>query len=107
MNPFDMMKNLQGFQSQIGAMQEKLKDITVIGSSGGDMVKVAMNGQLEVLDVSISEICVDPRDVRMLEDLVKAAYADAQARAKAKIQEEAGQMAGGLNLPPGFPDNLV
>ena len=102
MNPFDMMKNLQNLQGQMGDMQEKLKNITVIGSAGGDMVKVAMNGQMEVLDISISEICVDPRDVRMLEDLIKSAITDAQAKAKEKIQAEAGSLAGGLNLPPGF-----
>ena len=102
MNPFDMMKNLQNLQGQMGDLQEKLKNITVIGASGGDLVKVAMNGQLEVLDISISDICVDPRDVRMLEDLVKAAYADAMTKAKEKIQAEAGVLGGGLNLPPGF-----
>lgn len=102
MNPFDMMKNLQNLQGQMGEMQEKLKAVTVIGASGGDMVKVAMNGQLEVLDVSISEICVDPRDVKMLEDLVKAAFIDATVKVREKIQSEAGLLAGGLNPPPGF-----
>lgn len=102
MNPFDMMKNLQDIQSQMGDMQEKLKAITVIGTSGGEMVKVAMNGQMQVLDVSISEICVDPRDVQMLEDLVKSAITDAQEKVREKIQSEMGALGAGLNLPPGF-----
>lgn len=102
MNPFDLMKNAQNIQGQMAEMQEKLKSITVVGSSGGEMVKVAMNGQMEVLDVSISDICVDPRDVRMLEDLVKAAIIDASSKVKAKIQSEAGALGAGLNLPPGF-----
>ena len=41
-------------------MQEELKDIEVTGSSGGGLVKVTMNGQLEVLKIELDPITVDP-----------------------------------------------
>ncbi|MBI9103540.1 MAG: YbaB/EbfC family nucleoid-associated protein [Spirochaetales bacterium] len=103
MNPFDMMKNLQNLQGQMGDIQSKLNDIKAEGSSGGDIVRVTINGQMEVQDVHIDPIAVDPRDVGMLEDLIVAAFNAAQANVKDKIQAELGALAGGMNLPPGFP----
>jgi hypothetical protein len=102
MNPMDLFKNLQNLQSQFSDMQEKLKAITVTGSSGGDMVRVEMNGQFEVLDVSISPEVVDPQDVGMLQDLMKAALTDAQAKVKDKMQEQMSELTGGMDIPPGF-----
>ena len=38
MNPMDLIKNFQNIQSRVGEMQEKLKDVIVSGTSGGDAV---------------------------------------------------------------------
>jgi nucleoid-associated protein EbfC len=101
-NPFDMFKQLQGLQSRVGEIQEKLKNLTVTGSSGGGMVSVEMNGQMQVLKVTIAPEAVDPRDIPMLQDLVLAAMTDAMDRLKEKIREEVSSATGNLGLPPGF-----
>ena len=102
MNPMDLIKNFQNIQSRVGEMQEKLKDVTVSGTSGGDMVRIEMNGQMEVTKVTISPEAVDPDDIAMLEDLVFAAFSDAFAKIKEKMREEMSALTGGMNLPPGF-----
>ena len=102
MNPMDMFKNLQNLQSKFGEMQEKLKNITVTGTAGGEMVSVEMNGQMEVLNVHIEPEAVDPDDIKMLEDLMLAALHNASAKVKERLQQEAGDLTGGLNLPPGI-----
>ncbi|MFO7850669.1 MAG: YbaB/EbfC family nucleoid-associated protein [Spirochaetia bacterium] len=102
MNPMDLFKNLQNLQSQFGDMQEKMKHIFVTGTSGGDMVRVTLNGQMNVTDIHIDKEVVDPEDVAMLEDLILAAFTDASAKLKEKMQEEMSDIAGDLNLPPGF-----
>ena len=102
MNPMDLIKNLQNIQSRVGEMQERMKDITVTGTSGGDMVRIDMNGQMEVTGVSISKEAVDPDDIGMLEDLVFAAFADASAKIKDKMREEMSSITGGMDLPPGL-----
>jgi len=102
MNPMDLIKNFQNIQSRVGEMQEKLKDVTVAGTSGGDMVKIEMNGQMEVTKVTISPEAVDPDDIGMLEDLVFAAFSDAFAKIKEKMREEMSALTGGMNLPPGI-----
>ena len=101
-NPMDMMKNLQEMQKNMGDMQEKLKGISAEGSSGGELVKVKMNGQMEILNVSIDPIAVDPRDVKMLEELIVSACTAAYSNIKDKIRDEMTGMTG-IPVPPGFP----
>ncbi len=101
-NPFDMLKQLQGLQSRVGEIQEKLRAVRVTGSSGGGMVTVDMNGQMQVEKVRIAKEAVEPSDIPMLEDLVLAAMTDALERLKEKIREEVSQSTGMLGLPPGL-----
>ena len=101
-NPMELLKNFQNMQAKITEMQEKLKDVMVTGSSGGGMVQVEMNGQLAVTKVTIAKEVVDPEDIEMLQDLVLGAVADALAKVKEKLKEEASSVTGGLNLPPGM-----
>lgn len=96
-NPFDLFKNAKQLQEQMGAFQEKLKDVRVTGSSGGGMVEVDLNGRMEALAVRINDEAAADRD--MLEDLVTAAFNSAMEKVREAINREMGFMAG----MPGFP----
>jgi DNA-binding YbaB/EbfC family protein len=100
-NPFDMLRQFQNLQSRMGEIQQKLRSLRVTGSSGGGLVTVEMNGQLEVEKVNIQPQAVDPRDMHLTEDLVLAAITDCLNRLKEKLKEEMSGFAG-LNLPPGL-----
>lgn len=100
MNPIDMFKNLQNMQSKVGVMQEKLRELTVTGTSGGDMVRIVVNGQMEVQKVKISPEAVDTEDIEMLEDLIFAAFSDASVKVKDMLKEEMSALTGGLDIPP-------
>lgn len=102
MNPMDLLKNLQKIQSRMGETQERLKGITVQGSAGGDMVGIEMDGQFTVRSVRISPDVVDPEDIEMLQDLILAAFADASAKIREKINEEMASVSGELGVPPGM-----
>ncbi len=101
-NPFELLKNLQSFQTRMNEMQERMAQIRVTGSAGGDMVRIEMTGALSVTRVTIAKEAVDPNDVEMLQDLVLAAFSDALAKVKDKMKEEASSMTGGFDLPPGL-----
>ena len=101
-NPFEMLKQLQGLQSRVGEIQEKLKQVKVAGSAGGGLVTVEMNGQMLVEKVTIAPEAVDANDIPMLQDLVLAAMTDALERLKEKIRDEVSQATGMLGLPPGM-----
>jgi nucleoid-associated protein EbfC len=102
MNPMDILKNVQQLQSRMNEAQSKLKDITVEGSAGGDMVRIELTGEFAVTKVTISPEAVDPEDVVMLQDLVLAAFSDATFKVRERIQQEMSSVTGGLNLPPGL-----
>jgi DNA-binding YbaB/EbfC family protein len=95
-NPFDILKNAQKIQEQMGALQEKLAAVSVTGSAGGGLVEVDINGKIEVLAVRIAPEAVDPNDVGMLQDLTAAAFAGAMEKIRERINQEMGNM-------PGFP----
>jgi DNA-binding YbaB/EbfC family protein len=102
MNPFDIIKNFKHIQTSINDIQEKLKNVTVTGTAGGDMVRIDMNCSFDVLNVTISKEAVDPDDIQMLEDLVLAALTNAVNKVKEKMKEEMMPLTGGMNIPPGF-----
>lgn len=105
MNPFDMMKNLgnlSNMQNQLKEAQEKLSEIQATGSSGGNMVQITLNGKFELVDVKLDPICVDNRDVPMLQDLIKAAHHSAVDKIQEAIKANASSMLSGMDLK-GFP----
>ncbi|MBN2627334.1 MAG: YbaB/EbfC family nucleoid-associated protein [Spirochaetales bacterium] len=102
MNPLEFVKNLQQMQDQMQGVQDKLKDLKAEGSAGGDLVKVVINGKMEIEDIKIDPVAVDPRDVPMLEELILSAIEGATGAIKEKIQKEVStdtlsQMLSGLN----------
>ena len=99
MNPFDMVKNLAGMQSQLKEAQEKLAELEAEGSSGGNMVQVTVNGKFELVDIKLDPICVDNRDVPMLQDLIKAAHHAALEKIQDEIKNQLGPMVAGMNIP--------
>ncbi len=100
-NPFELMKNFKNIQAKMTEIQARLDTIFVTGSAGGDMVKITLNGKLEMTAVEIAPEAVS-EDRTMLQDLVRAAYSDASAKIKDKLREELNTADGGLDLPPGF-----
>ncbi|GHU79369.1 hypothetical protein AGMMS49579_07790 [Spirochaetia bacterium] len=108
-NPFDILKNAQKIQEQMGAFQEKLGDIGVTGSAGGGMVEIDLNGKMEVLAVRIAPEVIDPNEAEMLQDLITAAFTDGMGKIRERIGQEMGALTGGMglpgmpNMPPGFP----
>lgn len=104
-NPFDILKNAQKLQEQMGSFQEKLGTIRATGSAGGGMVEVDLNGRLELLAVRIAPEAVDPQEVEMLQDLIVAAFTAAMEKVKEAINQEMGALTGGMGLPnfSGFP----
>lgn len=99
MSPFEMLKNAQSIKEQLSKVQDELREMTATGSAGGGIVKVTVNGQLEVQDVFLDAVAVDPRDIPMLQDLIVAASRDAMSRVKEALSEKLGPMMGGMGVP--------
>jgi DNA-binding protein YbaB len=65
------------------------------------MVVAVVNGKQELLDLRIEKEVVDPEEVGMLRDLVRAAVNDALARSREMAAAEMAKLTGGI-LPPGI-----
>ena len=101
-NPLEMFKQFGNLQERMNELQGRLGRISEVGSAGGGMVQVELNGRLEPTRVSVSPEAVDPADIPMLQDLLRAALSDALVKIKEKIREEVSSLSGGLPIPPGF-----
>ena len=97
----DLLGQAKKMQEKMKETQEALKKIEVEGVSGGDAVKIIMDGEGELKKVTFSETShKEPKEI--LEDLVLAAHNDAKIKLKKKTSEEISKVTGGINLPPGF-----
>jgi DNA-binding YbaB/EbfC family protein len=97
-----LMKNAGKLREEMGKLQQRLGQLTAEGDAGGGMVKVTVNGNLEVVSCRISDECMKLNDREMLEDLTRAAANQALKRGRQLAAEETGKMATGFGLPPGM-----
>ena len=102
----------QQMQEQLMNAQQALADAEVTGTSGGGLVKATVNGQGELMDLTIEAAAVDPDDAeetaRTIADLVLAAVRDAYRSAEDLQQQQMGPFAaamqgGGMPGIPGMP----
>ena len=81
--------------------QEALKKIEIEGISGGNSVKVIMNGEGDLKKITFDDALLK-ESKEILEDLIVAAHNDAKSKLKKKTAEEISKVTGGIDLPPGF-----
>lgn len=99
----DIMRQAQQMQQRLQEAQAKMEEITAEGSSGAGMVKVTLKGKGELHMLTIDPSLLTPGDKEMVEDLVKAAHADARRRLDEAMAEAMKQATGGLGgMLPGF-----
>lgn len=88
-------KQAKMLQEQFSQMQNQLQKTEVIGTAGNGLVSLTLTGEHDLKSVNIKPECVDPEDIEGLQDLIKAAYADA----KNKLQSQSMP-----KMPAGMPD---
>ena len=98
-NPKQIQEMMSQARQKYDELQRKLASIIVEASAGGGSVSVKMNGQKQVLGVTIEPEVVKSGDVEMLQDLVTAAVNAAVRKVDDELQSSMGSMLGGLNLP--------
>ena len=93
-----ILEKAKELESKMKESQEKIKNISVTGISGGNSVKITLNGEGEVIDLYISpEILKE--DKTIIEDLIKAAHNNAKSKLKLKTSEEISKATGGFGIP--------
>ncbi len=97
----DLVSQAKKMQEKMKETQEALKKIEVEGISGGNTVRVIMNGDGELKKIHLDDkLLTESKGI--VEDLILAAHNDAKSKLKKKTSDEISKITGGINLPPGF-----
>ena len=97
----NLMAEAKKMQEKMKETHDMLKKIEVEGLSGGNAVKVIMNGDGELKKIFLSDDLLK-ESKEIIEDLIVAAHNNAKVNLKKKTSEEIAKVTGGIGLPPGF-----
>lgn len=97
----NILKQAQEMQAKMMEVQEGLKSKELEASVGGGAVAVRVNGQKELLAVTLSDDIVKEaaEDKEMLEDLILSAVTEAMRQAEELAEKEMGAVTGGIEIP--------
>lgn len=103
-----LLQAAAAMQSQLVSAQQELADAEVEGTAGGGLVTATVNGQGELVDLTIAAAAIDAGDLeetaQTIADLVLAAYRDALHEVDKLQQETMAPLAAGLGGGGGMPD---
>ncbi len=93
-----LLKQAQKMQKKMEALQAELAQREIEVSSGGGAVKLKVNGQQEVIALTLDDEFLK-EDREFIEETLLNAIQEAIAKAKEMNEEEMGKITSGLNLP--------
>ena len=85
-------------ESKMKESQKKIKNITAEGKAGSDSVKVIINGENEMIKITLSDEIMK-EDKVVIEDLILAAHNNASSELKLKTSEEIAKSTSGMGIP--------
>ena len=93
-----MMQQIQRLQEEMAKTQEALEQETLQVTAGGGVVTVVITGQQKIQSITINPEIIDPEDVEMLQDLIVAAFKEAQNKTQELASQMLGPLAGGMDI---------
>ncbi len=93
-----ILEKAKELEKKMKESQEAIKKIEVEGKSGGDLVKIKLNGDGEMTSVEISNELMN-EEKNVIEDLIKAAHNNAKSTLKSKTNDEISKSAGNFGIP--------
>ena len=97
-----LMKQAQKMQEDMQNLQAELDEREYEVKAGGGVVTVTINGKLEIKNIVIDPVIVDPDDIETLSDVLLAAVNEAIKKVNDTNNEEMGKITGALNMPGMF-----
>jgi nucleoid-associated protein EbfC len=100
-NLSDLLQQAQALQEKLKQLQEDANNKTVEAQSGGGMVRVTVDGSMQVRRIEIDPSLLAANDKAMLEDLITVAVNEGVRQAQKLVASEMGKLApmGAFKLP--------
>jgi DNA-binding YbaB/EbfC family protein len=100
-NLSELLQQAQALQEKLKQLQEDAASKTVDAQAGGGMVRVTVDGAMQVRRIHIDPSLLASNDQAMLEDLITVAVNEGLRQAQKLVANEMGKLApmGGFKLP--------
>jgi DNA-binding YbaB/EbfC family protein len=98
-NLLSLLQNAQQIGDRIQSARDELRTKRVMGSAGGGLVEVEVNGLCEVLRVKLDPELIRRQDSEMVEDLLPAAINQALRKARELHVEMAKSATKDFSIP--------
>lgn len=98
-----LLKAAPKIKEEMGKLQARLGQLVAEGDAGGGMVKIKINGRMDVVDCSLAEQALALADRELLEEMIKSAANQAIEKVRILVAEETSKAAGALGLD-GMPN---
>ena len=99
MNDFSkILEKAKEVEAKMKESQEKIKQIEVIGVSGGNAVKLTLNGEGEMINLDLSDQVLK-EEKGIIVDLIRAAHSNAKNQLKSKTSDEISKATSNFGIP--------
>ena len=92
-----LLEQAQAMQASLSSVETQLKDTMYEGSSNG--VKIVMNGENEVQEISIPDDLMDKENKEMLQDVLLIAFNNANEKIIADRESKMNTITQNVHIP--------
>ena len=93
-----ILEKAKEVEAKMKESQEKIKQIEAIGMSGGNAVKLTLNGEGEMINLDLSDQVLK-EEKGIIVDLIRAAHSNAKNQLKSKTSDEISKATGDFGIP--------
>lgn len=94
-----LLSHMGEIRQRMGNLQHEAKQMRCQGVAGGGLVRIEVNGALEVTSCAVDASLVERQDIELLEDLLRAAMNQALADVRRQHADRLGEALGGIDIP--------
>ena len=95
----NILNQAQRLQGKLGRLEDEMKSKTVEASAGNGKVTAVINGNRELLALSIAPEVISSENPELLENLIISAINLALENARGMVNQEMSKVTGGFSIP--------
>lgn len=85
-------KEQQAIHARLQSMATSMENAQAEGIAGNGLVRLTLNGSMEMTHLAIQKECVDPEDIEGLVLLIRAAHEEARQKIQNQANPDAGRL---------------